>query len=679
MDKFKLVTEFQPQGDQGEAIESLVDGLNADISHQTLLGVTGSGKTFTMAAVVDKLNRPALVITHNKTLAAQLYSEFSRFFPEYAVEYFVSYYDYYQPEAYVPTSDTYIEKDADINERIDRLRHSATRALISRRDVLIGASVSCIFGLGSPEMYEQFLFRPEVGMTISRKAVIRKLVEMFYERTPGELKRGTFRVRGDTVEIFPPYQEIVLRLRLFDDEIEEIAEIDMITGRPVRTFTQASVCAANHYVTTLDRRETALASIEEELTGRLQELKDGGKLLEAQRLRDRTRYDMELIREIGYCSGIENYSRHLDGRSPGEPSYTLIDYFPDDFIVFLDESHVTLPQLNGMWRGDKARKKNLVDHGFRLPSAYDNRPLRFEEFEHRVPQVVFVSATPADYELEKSSGHVVEQVVRPTGLLDPEIEIYPSDGQIDVLLREINSTVAQGNRVLVTTLTKNFSEELTDYLKEVKVRSEYLHSDIDSIERVKILRDLRLGTFDVLVGINLLREGLDLPEVALVAIIDADKQGFLRSARALIQTFGRASRNVNGRVILFADRETPAMQEAIGETRRRRRIQQEYNERYGIVPTSIQKDVLRGIEVLEEIQEDEWGTASRVVAAGKDLAQSALGMFLQELQGEMERAVEELDFEKAAAIRDAMLELAGEDPATFKKKRSKKQVKRRKR
>ncbi|MDP7421463.1 MAG: excinuclease ABC subunit UvrB [bacterium] len=658
MTDFKLVSNFTPQGDQGQAIEELSAGITTGQHCQTLLGVTGSGKTFTMAAVVEKVNRPTLIITHNKTLAAQLYSEFTQFFPKNAVEYFVSYYDYYQPEAYVPSSDTYIEKDASINERIDRLRHSATRSLLDRRDVLIVASVSCIYGLGSPEMYEQFLLRFEVGQEIRRKEIIRQLVEMFYQRTPGELKRGTFRVRGDTIEIFPPYQNIVLRVRLFDQEIEEIAEVNPLTGVADGKFPRATVCAANHYVTTMDRREEAIESIEAELGEWLVELEINGKLLEAQRLRERTRYDLEMLREVGYCTGIENYSRHLDRRLPGEPPYTLIDYFPDDFIVFIDESHVTIPQLNGMWRGDKARKKNLIDHGFRLPSAYDNRPLRFEEFEGRARQTVFVSATPADYELDRSGKQVIEQVVRPTGLLDPTVTVYPIDGQIDVLLEEIQKTVNRSERVLVTTLTKNFSEELTDYLKDVGVHAEYLHSDINSIDRVKILRDLRLGKFDVLVGINLLREGLDLPEVSLVAIMDADKQGFLRSARSLIQTFGRAARNENGQVILFADSVTTAMKEAMDETDRRRRIQEKYNESRGITPRTIRKEIHKSIEVMEELDSDLLGAASAVVSVGRSLEETVLEGFVKELKGEMQRAVENLDFETAAAIRDAILELS---------------------
>src|SRR6476646_2760158 len=591
-DRFTLVSDFEIRGDQTHAIPELVEGLNRGDTHQVLLGVTGSGKTFTMAQTLARVNRPTLVMVHNKTLAAQLYQEFRRFFPHNAVEYFVSYYDYYQPEAYVPATDSYIEKEATINEEIDRMRLSATRSLFERRDVIIVASVSCIYGLGSPEAYYGMLLPLERGQRIGRDQVLRKLVEIQYERNDHDFGRGTFRVRGDVIEVYPSYEEQGLRIELFGDEVDELASFDPLTGTTLRRHDKIAVYPKSHFVAPRDRTKRAVETIKEELGWYRSKLESEGKLLEAQRLHQRTMFDLEMIREIGYCHGIENYARHLTGRAPGEPPPTLLDYLPKDALFIIDESHQTVPQVRGMYAGDRSRKEVLVAYGFRLPSALDNRPLNFQEWEHRVGQVVFVSATPGPYELSKAGGVVVEQVIRPTGLMDPPIEVRPVRGQVDDLLGEIRLRVAQRERVLVTTLTKRMAEDLTTYYQELGVRVRYLHSDIDTLERVEILRDLRRGVFDVLVGINLLREGLDLPEVSLVAILDADKEGFLRSAGALIQTSGRAARNVNGRVIMYADKITDSMRAAMNETERRRTRQAAYNAGQGIVTTSIKKDVL---------------------------------------------------------------------------------------
>lgn len=589
---FKLLTPFQPTGDQPQAIEQLVRGVRENRRSQVLLGVTGSGKTFTMANVIAAVNKPTLILSHNKTLAAQLFSEFREFFPENAVEYFVSYYDYYQPEAYIPSTDTYIEKDSQINEEIDKLRHSATRSLLARNDVIIVSSVSCIYGLGSPEAYEGLMVYLEAGTEMKRQNVLRKLVEIQYKRNDVDFHRGTFRVRGDVVEIFPAYEEDrAIRVEFFGDEIESISEIDPLRGVRLQKIPRVTIYPASHYVTTLENRRRAIESIRVELRERLQQLNALEKLVEAQRLQQRTLFDLEMMEELGFCQGIENYSRHLTGREPGEPPPTLLEYFPKDFLLIVDESHVTVPQIGGMFRGDRARKTTLVEHGFRLPSALDNRPLNFEEWEKSVHQVVFVSATPGEYELKESGGEIVEQVIRPTGLLDPVVEVRPASSQVDDLLVEARKRVERGDRVLVTTLTKKLAEDLTKFYQEKGVRVKYLHSDIDTLERIEILRDLRLGTFDVLVGINLLREGLDLPEVSLVAILDADKEGFLRSSRSLIQTIGRAARNSEGHVILYADRMTDSMRHAIDETRRRRAIQEEYNQKHGITPKTIQKAV----------------------------------------------------------------------------------------
>lgn len=610
--KFELATKFQPMGDQPQAIEKLVAGLNDGRRYQTLLGATGTGKTFTMANVIAQVNRPTLILAHNKTLAAQLFTEFREFFPNNAVEYFVSYYDYYQPEAYIPTTDTYIEKDSQINDEIDKLRHSATRSLLDRNDVIIVSSVSCIYGLGSPEAYEDMILYLETGRELKRQEMLKKLVEIQYTRNDVDFHRGTFRVRGDVVEIFPAYEEDrAIRVEFFDDEIEAISEIDPLRGVKLSKIPRVTIYPASHYVTTLDNRKRAMDTIRDELRERLQELQAVNKIVEAARLQQRTLYDLEMIEEMGFCQGIENYSRHLTGRKPGEPPPTLLDYFPKDWLLIVDESHVTVPQIGGMYRGDRARKTTLVEHGFRLPSALDNRPLNFEEWEGLVNQAVFVSATPGEYELEKCKGEIVEQIIRPTGLLDPIVEVRKATTQVDDLLEEIKKRVAKSERVLVTTLTKRLAEDLTKYYGEQRVKVKYLHSDIETLERVEILRDLRLGTFDVLVGINLLREGLDLPEVSLVAILDADKEGFLRSARSLIQTIGRAARNADGHVYLYAEKMTDSMRIALDETSRRRAIQEEYNQKHGIVPKTIQKAVHASINA-DAVEFDTRSESARV-------------------------------------------------------------------
>ncbi len=603
-DKFELVSKYSPQGDQPRAIEQLVAGLKKGLKHQTLLGATGTGKTFTVSNVIQEVNKPTLVMAHNKTLAGQLYSEFKEFFPNNAVEYFVSYYDYYQPEAYVPQSDTYIEKDASINDEIDKLRHSATAALFERRDVIIIASVSCIYGLGSPIEYGEMLVSLRVGMEISRDQLLRKLVDIQYDRNDIDFQRGRFRVRGDVVEIFPASRdEHCMRIEFFGDEIERIREVDALTGEIIGEREHVSIFPASHFVTRPDIMKKAIVNIKAELEDRLQVLRADNKLLEAQRLEQRTNYDLEMMEEMGYCSGIENYSRHLSLRPAGVTPYTLLDYFPDDFQMVIDESHVTMPQIRGMFNGDQARKQMLVDHGFRLPSALDNRPLRLEEFEKHINQIMFISATPGPYELEKNPD-VIEQIIRPTGLLDPIVEIRPIQGQIDDLMDEINDRVEKNERVLITTLTKKMSEDLTNYLKEAGVKVQYLHSEVKTLERIEIIRDLRLGVYDVIVGINLLREGIDLPEVSLVAILDADKEGFLRSERSLIQTMGRAARNENGRVIMYADKMTDSMRNSIGETERRRKIQIEYNEKHGITPKTIKKEfVVSSQRLLPQMKE----------------------------------------------------------------------------
>ena len=646
--RFRLVADFQPQGDQPRAIEELVEGLDAGRRHQVLLGVTGSGKTFTMANVISRINRPTLVIAPNKTLAAQLYNEFRLLLPDNAVRYFISYYDYYQPEAYVPSTDTYIAKDASINDEIDKLRHAATMALLERRDVVIVASVSCIYGLGSPDAYFDLMVYLEEGMRIDRDRMLRKLVDIQYERVDYDFHRGTFRVRGDTVEVFPAYEDkSALRIEFFDDVVESLLEVDPVRGKVRRRVTKAAIYPASHYVTTAERMKAAVTAIREELRERLAELKRENKLLEAQRLRQRTLYDLELLEEMGYCPGLENYSRHLTGRRPGEPPPTLLNYFPDDFVLFVDESHVTVPQIGGMYRGDRSRKETLVEFGFRLPSALDNRPLNFEEFEETLNQTIFVSATPADYELMRSGNVRVEQLIRPTGLTDPEIVVRPAATQVDDLLEEIRKRTAMNHRVLVTTLTKRMAEDLTDYYQDLNVKVRYLHSDIDAIERVEIIRDLRKGVFDVLVGINLLREGLDLPEVSLVAILDADKEGFLRSERSLIQTIGRAARNVDGTVVLYADVMTDSMKLAIGETERRRGVQQAFNDEHGIVPRSVVKQI---DEPLIQAYEADYVDVPLVADDGP--APSEIPRMVEKLRKEMKQASDRLEFEKAAELRD---------------------------
>ena len=639
-------------GDQPQAVEKLAEGIADGLKYQTLMGVTGSGKTFTMANLIERVNRPTLVISHNKTLAAQLHGEFKEFFPENAVEYFVSYYDYYQPEAYVPSTDTYIEKDSDINGEIEKLRHSATAALAERRDVIIVASVSCIYGLGSPFDYENQMLSLRPGMEKPRNEILRKLVDIQYTRNDMAFERGTFRVRGDIIDIYPAGNDSAVRVELFGDEIESIKEMNPVTGEILGIRNHISIYPASHYVTSPEKMEHALKTIDEELTERVQWFKDRGKLLEAQRIEQRTRYDLEMLREIGTCKGIENYSRHLAGNQPGERPYTLIDYFPEDFLVIIDESHVMLPQLRAMYAGDRSRKMSLVEYGFRLPSALDNRPLRFEEFDDLINQVVFVSATPASYEREVSGGISAEQIIRPTGLLDPPIEVVPTEGQIDHLIAQIKEVTAAGERVLVTTLTKKMAESLTDYLKGVNIKVRYLHSEVDTLERMEIIRDLRLGVFDVLVGINLLREGLDIPEVSLVAVLDADKEGFLRTETSLIQTIGRAARNVDGRVIMYADRISPAMDVAIKETERRRAIQDAYNNAHGITPESVKKSVRDVIEATKAADEvSDYEGKSPLEPTKKELTE-----YVKKLEKEMKQAAADLQFERAAQLRDRIFE-----------------------
>jgi excinuclease ABC subunit B len=659
--QFRLVAEFQPQGDQPQAIDKLIRGIHAGRRDQVLLGVTGSGKTFTMANVIARVNKPVLVIAPNKTLAAQLYNEFRELFPENAVRYFVSYYDYYQPEAYVPSTDTYIEKDASINDEIDKLRHSATKALLERRDTLIVASVSCIYGLGSPEAYFDLMVYLEEGMTLNRDQMLRKLVDIQYQRSDYDFHRGTFRVRGDLVEIFPAYEDrAALRIEFFDDAIEAISEIDAIRGRVSRRVDKATVYPASHYVTSQERMKQAVQGIRQELKERLVELRAEHKLLEAQRLEQRTLYDLELLAEMGFCPGIENYSRHLTGRRPGEPPPTLLSYFPEDFLLLIDESHVTVPQIGGMYRGDRSRKETLVEFGFRLPSALDNRPLNFEEFEGMLNQTIYVSATPAAYELGKSGGAVVEQVIRPTGLMDPAIVVRPARSQVDDLLEEIRKRVERRERVLVTTLTKRMAEDLTEYYQDLNVKVRYLHSDIETLERVEIIRQLRMGQFDVLVGINLLREGLDLPEVSLVAILDADKEGFLRSDRSLIQTIGRAARNVEGTVILYADTITDSMKRAIEETERRRGLQAAFNREHGITPQSIVKAL--GSPLIKIYEADYVDIPLAAELPGR-YGPAELARRIRKLQKEMKQAAERLEFETAANLRDQIRELQNQELA----------------
>lgn len=679
MPQFQMITDMPPRGDQPKAIAQLVEGLRKGYRYQTLLGVTGSGKTYTMARVIEQVQRPTLVIAHNKTLAAQLYSEFREFFPHNAVRYFVSYYDYYQPEAYVPQTDLYIAKDASINDEIDRLRHAATKALMERRDVIVVASVSCIYGLGRPEDYKEVMLLVRRNDRKSREEILRQLVDIQYERNDIDLTRGRFRVRGDVIEVWPAYEERVVRIELFGDEVDRILEVDPLTGEVLGEKVAVAIWPAKHWVTTEDRLQRALRSIEEELQERIQWFKERGKLLEAQRLEFRTRYDMELLRETGYCPGIENYSRHLDGRAPGERPGCLLDYFPKDYLMFIDESHVTVPQIKGMVEGDRSRKKNLVDFGFRLPSAYDNRPLTWEEFDALINQVIFVSATPGPFELEISQ-QVVEQIVRPTGLVDPYVEVRPAKGQVDDLIHEIKAQVEKGERTLVTTLTKRMAEDLTSYLQEMGFKVHYLHSEIDTLERAQILKDLRLGTYDVLVGINLLREGLDLPEVSLVAILDADREGYLRSETALIQTMGRTARHISGRVILYADEVTESMRRAIEETNRRREIQLRYNEEHGITPQSVTKPIRDLIDLAEVAQgaEEAPGEVKEEILTARELVSlldkerrpvpwdiarllmlspQELEETIGQLEREMRRAAANLEFERAAVLRDQIAEL----------------------
>lgn len=651
MERFKISSEYKPTGDQPQAIDILARGVLDGRKHQTLMGVTGSGKTFTMANIIERVQKPTLVISHNKTLAAQLHGEFKEFFPDNAVEYFVSYYDYYQPEAYVASTDTYIEKDSDINDEIEKLRHSATAALAERRDVIIVASVSCIYGLGSPVDYENQVISLRPGMEKERTELLRKLIEIQYTRNDLGFVRGTFRVRGDVIDIYPAGSESAVRVELFGDEIDTIKEINPVTGEILGLRNHVSIFPASHYVASEEKMNRALVTIDEELQERIRWFKDRGKLLEAQRIEQRTRYDIEMLREIGRCKGIENYSRHINNLPAGTRPYTLIDYFPDDFLIIIDESHVMLPQLRAMYAGDRSRKSSLVDYGFRLPSALDNRPLKFEEFENIVNQAIYVSATPAAYEKEKSGGITAQQIIRPTGLLDPEITIVPSEGQIDHLIGEINKTTEKGEKVFVTTLTKKMAESLTDYLKNAGIRVRYLHSEIDTLERMEIIRDLRLDRFDVLVGINLLREGLDIPEVSLVAILDADKEGFLRTETSLIQTIGRAARNADGRVIMYADGISRAMEAAISETRRRREIQQKYNEENGITPQTIKKSVREVIEATKPAEDDSYKGKSPLELTKKELAE-----YIKKMEKEMKQAAADWQFERAAMLRDRIFE-----------------------
>ncbi|WP_377520698.1 excinuclease ABC subunit UvrB [Priestia megaterium] len=656
-DQFELVSPYQPQGDQPKAIEKIVKGIKEGKQHQVLLGATGTGKTFTMSNVIKEINKPTLIMAHNKTLAGQLYSEFKEFFPNNAVEYFVSYYDYYQPEAYVPQTDTFIEKDASINDEIDKLRHSATSSLFERKDVIIIASVSCIYGLGSPEEYKEMVVSLRVGMEKERNQLLRTLVDVQYERNDIDFKRGTFRVRGDVVEIFPVSRdEHCIRVEFFGDEIDRIREVDALTGEIIGDREHVAIFPASHFVTREEKMRVAIQNIEKELEEQLEKLKEAGKLLEAQRLEQRTRYDLEMMREMGFCSGIENYSRHLTLRPAGSTPYTLLDFFPEDFLLVVDESHVTIPQVRGMYNGDQARKQVLVDHGFRLPSALDNRPLKFDEFEQHINQIVHVSATPGPYELEKAPD-VIEQIIRPTGLLDPNIEVRPIEGQIDDLIGEIHDRIKRNERVLVTTLTKKMSEDLTNYLKEIGIKVQYLHSEVKTLERIEIIRELRLGKYDVLVGINLLREGLDIPEVSLVTILDADKEGFLRSERSLIQTIGRAARNANGHVIMYADRITNSMDIAINETKRRRSIQEAYNEEHDITPTTIQKEVRGSIRATVVAEDTE--TYEEAPAFDK-LNKKEKAKLVEEMEQEMKEAAKALNFERAAELRDLILELKAE-------------------
>jgi excinuclease ABC subunit B len=650
MPQFKIVSDFRLTGDQPQAVDKLIDGLNKGYREQTLLGVTGSGKTFTMANVIERIQRPTLVICHNKTLAAQLATEFKEFLPENAVEYFVSYYDYYQPEAYIPSTDLYIEKETDINEEIDKLRHAATRSLFTRRDIVIVASVSCIYGLGAPEEYRSFVLTIESNKRYKRNKLVRHLVDMQYERNDYDFTRGRFRIRGDTLEIQPAYEETALRIEFWGDEIERIVEVDPLTGEVLAHRDQVDIYPAKHFVTSYDKLVAAIEDIKVELEERLKELRSQGKLLEAQRLEARTNYDIEMLQEVGYCTGVENYSRHLQRRAPGSTPWTLLDYFPDDFLLFIDESHMTLPQIRGMYHGDISRKQTLVDYGFRLPSALDNRPLNFEEFDKHINQVIYVSATPKPYEYEHSQ-QVVEQLVRPTGLLEPTVEVKPVKGQIDDLIYQIKSRVAKGERCLVTTLTKRMAEELSDYLREMEIKTHYLHSEVETLERVEILRDLRLGVYDVVVGINLLREGLDLPEVSLVAILDADKEGYLRSEEALIQTMGRAARHLNAHVIMYADTITQSMQKAIEETGRRREVQEAYNKEHGITPQGIRKAIKDITERVQAVAE------TRTPYVVTPISKDEIAQLIRQLESQMKAAAKNLEFEKAAMIRDRIIEL----------------------
>jgi excinuclease ABC subunit B len=653
--EFKLASSYKPQGDQARAIESLTRGIYDGEKHQVLLGVTGSGKTYSIAKVIEAVNRPALVLAHNKTLAAQLYHEFKSFFPHNAVEYFVSYYDYYQPEAYIPAADVYIEKEATINDELDRLRLSATKSLFERRDCIIVASVSCIYGLGSPEAYYGMLLFLEKGQKIKRDDIVRKLVEILYERTEGDFRRGTFRVRGDVIEIFPTYDDNAYRVELWGDEIESLSQIDPLFGTVKQKYARLPIYPKTHYVMKPERKQAATESILEELAWWEKELEKQGRMVESQRIHQRTRFDLEMIREMGYCHGIENYSRHFTGRLPGEPPPTLLDYVPRDYLLVIDESHQTIPQVHGMWHGDRSRKQNLIEYGFRLPSALDNRPLTFEEFEHRVNQVVYVSATPGPYELTKSAGVVVEQIIRPTGLVDPEVEVRPVKGQIDDLLHEIRRRAEKNERVLVTTLTKRMAEDLAEYYSEVGVRCRYMHSEIETLERIKILRDLRKGEFDVLIGINLLREGLDLPEVSLVAILDADKEGFLRSAGSLIQTIGRCARNLNGRAVLYADNLTDSMRKAMDETSRRRTIQRAYNQEHGITPETIVRPL--DMTLVAIAQADYADLTDQAEGLPEFRSQEEVDTYLGKLESDMREAAKRFEFERAAQLRDSIREL----------------------